>query len=855
MIRGTIWMILLIFFFQSGLRGDIVLNEVMFDPIGNENYDEFLEIYNTSSSDTVDLTGWTISDGLDTDTLTATGEGLLLAPGQFGLILDSGYFGNSQTYDPLPPEALILTVSDAALGSGGFNNTVAETILFKNSLSETIAFYPYSLGNLPGYSDEKINPKGGDNPSNWGNSSCLNGTPGRWNSISPYSCDLRVSSTDFSFFPSHPQSNGQVEISLEVHNEGTTTAFQVEVIFFCDFDSDSIFDPNEGIGSPQIIPSIEPDHSETARVTWTNLLEGIQVVSGKVFYSLDEDTLNNRAWSKLLVGNPPLVINEIMYSPKSDSSEWIELYNRSSASLDLKDWTIEDSRQEPVKIRSSSLLCPPGSYLLLVEDLFLFKMQYPDIDSNLVLQPIDGWNDLNNNTQSGKSYADILILRESTGLAIDSVPYDDSWGGGAGISLERKSPEESSLDSLNWSSSHALRGATPASSNSVSILYDLGFDSISLYFLPLHPQKGEDVTIFAIVHNYGIKPVSTASIKFFEDKNGNGFLDSGEEIGSSQTVSGPLPPLIGVDTVSVNWERVGGGTHRVYTQIEYPLDERKENNTCFKVLRVSSGFSEVVVNEIFYHPGETGTEWIELYNCSQEEVLIKDWTIEDSDSSHPRLITSLLFSIPPTGFVILSPDSSWPKVSCPLLVPQGGWPTLNDEVDKIFLRDSEGSIVDGLSYRSSWGGGDGISLERINPRLPSTDSLNWGSCVEKGGATPGRTNSIYCQVLPQTTTLSAFPNPFSPDGDGHDDRTLISFKLPFTRGRVRLYVYDLKGRLLNRLLDQDETGSEGSVIWDGKREGGETLPMGIYLLYLEGVDFQREKVITVKKSLVLARKL
>jgi len=39
-------------------NSNISLTEVMFDPIGSEYYDEFVEIYNLSSTDSVELSGW-----------------------------------------------------------------------------------------------------------------------------------------------------------------------------------------------------------------------------------------------------------------------------------------------------------------------------------------------------------------------------------------------------------------------------------------------------------------------------------------------------------------------------------------------------------------------------------------------------------------------------------------------------------------------------------------------------------------------------------------------------------------------------------------------------------------------------
>ncbi|MCK4821781.1 lamin tail domain-containing protein, partial [bacterium] len=39
----------------------VIFNEVMFDPLGSEYSDEFVEIVNLSPADSVDLTGWHLS--------------------------------------------------------------------------------------------------------------------------------------------------------------------------------------------------------------------------------------------------------------------------------------------------------------------------------------------------------------------------------------------------------------------------------------------------------------------------------------------------------------------------------------------------------------------------------------------------------------------------------------------------------------------------------------------------------------------------------------------------------------------------------------------------------------------------
>jgi len=174
--------LLMAWFLEAG--ADLVLSEVMFDPAGSDYYDEFVELYNTGP-DTVDLDGWWIGDGEELDRIVPLDEIALLAPGQFALILDPGYPEHSTTYDPLPPDVLLLTIDDASFGKGGWSNKSPEPVRLVDSKGREVARYTYSLGNQPGYSDEKISPDGGDPPQNWGDSRIEGGTPGLPNSISP----------------------------------------------------------------------------------------------------------------------------------------------------------------------------------------------------------------------------------------------------------------------------------------------------------------------------------------------------------------------------------------------------------------------------------------------------------------------------------------------------------------------------------------------------------------------------------------------------------------------------------------------------------------------------------------------
>ena len=86
-------------------------------------------------------------------------------------------------------------------------------------------------------------------------------------------------------------------------------------------------------------------------------------------------------------------------------------------------------------------------------------------------------------------------------------------------------------------------------------------------------------------------------------------------------------------------------------------------------------------------------------------------------------------------------------------------------------------------------------------------------------------------------TASAFhgsaPNPFRLV-------TLIRYAL-VARERVRLRVYDLAGRVVRRLVMDEERVGEHVVTWDGIGDGGRRLAPGVYLCRLEAGDLDETR--------------
>ncbi len=75
-------------------------------------------------------------------------------------------------------------------------------------------------------------------------------------------------------------------------------------------------------------------------------------------------------------------------------------------------------------------------------------------------------------------------------------------------------------------------------------------------------------------------------------------------------------------------------------------------------------------------------------------------------------------------------------------------------------------------------------------------------------------------------TVTAYPNPFNPS-------TTIRYNIPAAPNRhtlsVRVNIYDITGKLINTLVNKEQTSGWYEVQWNGTNQSGNEVPGGIYL--------------------------
>ena len=74
----------------------------------------------------------------------------------------------------------------------------------------------------------------------------------------------------------------------------------------------------------------------------------------------------------------------------------------------------------------------------------------------------------------------------------------------------------------------------------------------------------------------------------------------------------------------------------------------------------------------------------------------------------------------------------------------------------------------------------------------------------------------------------------------------ISFVLP-AKEQVRLTIYDVRGRLVRRLLDEEMPPGFKEVLWDGRDERGGRASSGVYFYELRAAkDMLTRKMVLLK---------
>ncbi len=706
---------------------NLVLSEVMFNPA--EPNSEFVEIYNPLNSEPVNAKGLQIKyQTSSADFLIPAYSDSMIQPGQFAVIFEGDYDFENGTYKSLLPDsALILKLDDNAFGSSGMANSSDRTIYLLNSAGDTLTFYTYSANNPAGISDEKINLDGNNDPANWANSLTQNGTPGSKNSVSPVDIDAAV--VMLKYAPQFPVHGDDLTFTATISNLGSKEITSATVNFYDDENSDSLFQPEEIFESVSV-NVLAPGDSVTVQAVLGNIQPGEYLIHAEVTSDGDGNLFNNGQSVSIKVNLPAadfhdLVINEIMYKPENGEPEWVEIFNASEKDINIEKWSIND-KSTGATIKNESYYLNSGDYLILAENETI--TDYYKINSPLIILNLPSLNN------SG----DAITIKDSLGRIIDSVEYRGNWGGENGKSLERIDPAGNSVDSANWSSSVNPNGATPGFINSVT-KKDFDAAITGILFSPLNPIRNDTVSISASVKNTGKEAVSFY-LKLYEDTD----LDS---IAEKEIETSPQLTLNANDSVTYDF------TYKIYgikqtrgyaVKLFSAEDQNPYNNSAYSVVQPGIPPKSLVINEIMFVPENGEPEWVEIYNRTENEIDLYNWSISDVLTNPVTKTIDEHLIVPANGYFVITKSSAIYDyhriIPSPVAVVK--FANLNNDKDGVVIKDNRSVTIDSVFYDLNFSGKKGFSIERIDFSSASGDFGNWQPSLDLEQSTPGRINSV-----------------------------------------------------------------------------------------------------------------
>jgi hypothetical protein len=137
---------------------------------------------------------------------------------------------------------------------------------------------------------------------------------------------------------------------------------------------------------------------------------------------------------------------------------------------------------------------------------------------------------------------------------------------------------------------------------------------------------------------------------------------------------------------------------------------------------------EVVINEIAWMGtiASFNDEWIELYNNTTSTIDLAGWSLKAEDGSPS--ITFSTGTIEAQGFYLLerTDDQVISDIKADFIFKG----SLNDEGEKLELRDREGNLVDLVDCSLCWFAGENEkkqTMERIDPKFSGFEKNNWQS--------------------------------------------------------------------------------------------------------------------------------
>lgn len=823
-------------FFQGATPapGSVFISEIMADvdpaPAGLPPAD-YVELYN-NSNDVIDLTESTLKPRESSDPIVF--ENGIILPDSFLIVTHSS-------------DTASFTEFGNVVGLPGFSLNNEGTIVLRNANGELLhaisydkAWYKSDEKAEGGWALEMIDPtKPCSGIANWIASAKVDGgTPGRTNSAL-----------------------GNIYSIPEIILAQITDPGSVMLHFSHDMDSLGLI---SAMAYNLVEQALFPDSVVCSEIHFNEVKLYFDFeFEENVVYTIEiVDTLFNCAEDYILPGQSvnvvrsskaqpwDIVINEILADPDPPVGlpeyEFIEIFNTTDRYLDVSNWMLTIGT---VQKDIPDFIIDPGEFVIFADDdiSWLYEMFGHTIGFSSL--------GLTNSGASVALYNDVNELISIVEFSVDWFADEEKSAGG--WSLEQIDPFNPCAGQENWSESIAPEGGTPGTINSVDT------DN------PVEPALASVVSISADLFMLTFNQVMDQSsilnpLAYHVD----------------HTIGNPTQVLAGD---SIGYAVLLKFSQPLLLQTVYELRTELPLYNCRGLeLQEGTGFqfgisqvaqkNDLVINEVLFNPAGNGVDFVEVYNRSEKILDLDEFYLAhvdtdefgETDTVYKNVCTES-YQILPMDYLVLTTDPV--KVQDQYFTdnPRGFYkmntfPTYSNQRGSVVLAATGKKLIDFFEYHESMHYPllttvEGVSLERINFNRPSADETNWHSASgEAGYATPAYLNSQFSGGEDAEDEISVSPETFSPDNDGFDDVLNIQYRFDQPGYNATIRVYDSHGRLTRMLVNNELLGTEGAFSWDGRTDDNQKAAIGIYIIYVEVFDLNRN-VKKFKKTAVLAGRI
>lgn len=354
-----------------------------------------------------------------------------------------------------------------------------------------------------------------------------------------------------------------------------------------------------------------------------------------------------------------------------------------------------------------------------------------------------------------------------------------------------------------------------------------------------------------LVFDENLEATSASQINNYSVDNGIG--------NPSSTVFDPLVP----NQVKLLFNNEFTSTDELTLTIENVADLSGNTissiNTTFLYAK-SPEINEIVLSEILFNPYIDSEDFVELYNASDNYILLTNMVIGNLDNGQ-NLVVNSDFILAPKSYVALTEDVESVKTiyntPADANIVNAELPSYNNDDGIVALFNLNNEMLDSFFYNEDQhfkllDDVEGVSLEKINLAPFDNSVSNWHSASSFAGyATPGYKNSNSISNIDINEEFVFEKKTFSPDGDSKDDLLILIYNLPESGYVATINVYSAEGYLVKNLTKNELLGREGVITWDGTNNDGYIEKLGIYILKGEVFEPAGGKL-GLKKDCVLA---